>query len=122
MNEWLESNAVLSPFEEVLFEEIYKNARQHIAGWQEEDLKMKFISFVLRLGHLQDSGKFNTYFEKTLSATVGKHPLKTKTDFMIAKGILDMPQKPYFCEVVGKQWGFVIMDKKAYYDNDIENW
>lgn len=152
MNEWLNGRAVLSSFEEVLFEEIYENARQHIAGWQEEDLKMKFISFVLRLGHLQDSRKFNTYFEKTISATIGKHTLITKSDFMIAKGILDMPQKPYFhfqewkphkkptgdsmaqlleafliaqeinkdgqplygCEVVGKQWGFVLMDKKAY--------
>lgn len=95
--EWTSANKVdFSLVEQTLFDEILANAIQHIGGWQEEDLKMKFISFVLRLGHLQDTPRFNTYFEKTIWATVEGNLLKTKTDFMVAKGILDMPQKPYF--------------------------
>ena len=142
----------LSPFERELFDEILFDAQKNIVGWQEEDLKMKFISFVLRLGHLRDTKLFNTYFEKTVSATIEGHFLKTKTDFMVAKGILNIPQKPYFhfqewkpykkpvgdsmgqlleafliaqhlnadnvplygCEVIGKQWNFVIFEQRNY--------
>ena len=86
----------LSLSEQELFDDILDDAQQNIAGWQEEDLKMKFISFVLRLGHLKNNPLFNTYFEKTISATVDGHYLKTKTDFMAAKGILDRPETPFF--------------------------
>lgn len=97
MAEWTGMGLVtLSTSEQELFDEILDEAQQKIAGWQEEDLKMKFISFVLRLGHLKDNPLFNTYFEKTVSATVDGKYLKTKTDFMAAKGILDRPEKPFF--------------------------
>ena len=97
MAEWTGMGLVkLSPSEQELFDEIVEEAQQKIAGWQEEDLKMKFISFVLRLGHLKDNALFNTYFEKTVSATVDGKYLKTKTDFMAAKGILDRPETPFF--------------------------
>jgi hypothetical protein len=153
MHEWIDTPTLrLTDFEQFLFDEILQNAIQKIAGWQEKDLKMKFISFVLRLGNLTDSDNFSTYFEKTIEANVQGTPLKTKTDFMVAKGILDMPQVPYFhfqewkphkkptgdsmaqlleafliaqsknnndkpmygCEVVGKQWSFVIMQNQTY--------
>ena len=96
LQEWLDTSTTLTEAEQLLFDDIYENAVQNIGGWQEEDLKMKFISFVLRLGYLKDNPRFRTYFEKTISATVDTIFLKTKTDFMVAKGILDMPQVPYF--------------------------
>ncbi len=46
--------------------------------------------------YLEDDDRYNTYFEHTIEATVEGHHLKTKTDFMVAKGILDMPKVPYF--------------------------
>ena len=71
MAEWANiPSEILSPFERELFDEILADAQQNIAGWQEADLKMKFISFILRLGHLRDTKLFNTYFEKTVSATI----------------------------------------------------
>jgi hypothetical protein len=57
---------------------------------------MKFISFILRIGYLVDNGRYNTYFERTVSANVQGVFLKAKTDFMVAKGILDQPETPYF--------------------------
>lgn len=153
MADWTSKGIVmLSPSEQELFDDILDNAQQNIAGWQEEDLKMKFISFVLRLGHLKDNPLFNTYFEKTISATVDGKFLKTKTDFMVAKGVLDRPDKPFFhfqewkpqkkpvgdsmgqlleafliaqvhnsdnyplygCEVIGKEWNFVVMQDRTY--------
>jgi hypothetical protein len=153
LSQWVNVGAAsLSELEAELFDEILENAQQNIAGWQEEDLKMKFVSFVLRLGHLRDNALFNIYFEKTISATIDGHFLKTKTDFMVAKGILNIPEKPYFhfqewkpqkkpvgdsmaqlleafliaqdtnqddqplygCEVIGKQWNFVIFTDRTY--------
>jgi hypothetical protein len=153
MEEWTKMGLVeLSATEQEIYNDILQEAQQKIAGWQEKDLKMKFISFVLRLGHLKDNPLFNTYFEKTVSATVDGKYLKTKTDFMAAKGILDRPEKPFFhfqewkpqkrpvgdsmgqlleafliaqtfnqadfplysCEVIGREWNFVVMQDRTY--------
>ncbi|MEY4768177.1 MAG: hypothetical protein RL637_816 [Pseudomonadota bacterium] len=57
---------------------------------------MKFIAYVLELANLIENDSFQSYFEKIVSATIEGHFLKTKSDFMIAKGILDKPQQPYF--------------------------
>ena len=97
MKNWL---AVESPIftihEAAFFDEIYQEALLDIINWNEEDLKMKFISFVLRLGELKTNPIFRTFFEKTVSAKVEGHLLSTKTDFMVATGVLDMPEHPYF--------------------------
>jgi hypothetical protein len=96
MEEWVNNSIELSPLEKELFEEILQEAYQKIEAWNEEALKMKFISFVLKLGHLHDTDNYSTYFEQTISATIDGIFLKTQTDFMVAKGILDKPQTPYF--------------------------
>jgi hypothetical protein len=152
LKEWLDTTTTLTDAEMLLFDDIIKDAVENIVGWQEEDLKMMFISFVLRLGHLRNHKSYHTYFEKTISATVEGIFLKTKTDFMVATGILNLPKMPYFhfqeykphlnptgepmaqlleafliaqsknqnskplygCEVVGKQWTFVIFDNRTY--------
>lgn len=97
MQDWLAAeSATFDVVEQANFDKIYNNAVDKIAGWSEEDLKMKFISYVLPLGYLEDNGRFLTYFEKTIFATIEGHFLSTKTDFMVATGILDKPKKPYF--------------------------
>jgi hypothetical protein len=57
---------------------------------------MQFIAFVLKLGHLKNTSRYHPYFERTIAATVEEYYLKIKTDFMIAKGILNVPEVPYF--------------------------
>jgi hypothetical protein len=95
--EWLNCTTVLNPNEQYLFDIILNDAKEKIEGWQEEDLKMQFIAFVLRIADLSSNEKhYQPYFERTVSAMVGEHFLKVKTDFMIAKGILNMPEVPYF--------------------------
>ena len=96
MQSWLDCETTLNQGEQYLFDLIFNDAYQNIDGWHEEDLKMKFICFVLRLGNLVDNDRFHTYFERTLESTIDGHFLKVKTDFMLAIGILDMPQIPYF--------------------------
>lgn len=96
MQDWTKAETTLNEFEHTLFQRICLRAKKEILGWEEEDLKMKFIAPVLELSNLVENDTFQSYFEKTISATIEGHFLKTKTDFMLAKGVLDKPQQPYF--------------------------
>jgi hypothetical protein len=97
MQEWLEvTEPVLNIGEQYNFDKIYSKVRQKIRGWNEEDLKIKFIGPVLELGHLTDDDTVNSYFDKTISETVDDIRLIVKSDFMLAKGILDVVKTPYF--------------------------
>jgi hypothetical protein len=97
MAEWLDVQLPeLNIYEQYLFDEDLNNAKKYIAGWNEEDLKMKFISTILKLGHLRDGDVVLGYFDKTISAVVEGTSLTVKSDFMMAKGILDVFETPYF--------------------------
>lgn len=97
LRHWLDNNIItLNEIENIIFDKIIKEAKIFIEAWNEEDLKMNFIAFIIDLGNLKVSDRFRTYYEKTIEATVEGHFLKIKCDFMIAKGILDMVKVPYF--------------------------
>lgn len=96
MQYWLNTETVLSEWSSILFNKILNNAQGNIESWNEEELKMKFISFILQLSDIEENKYIRTFFEKTIEATVEGVYLKTKTDFMIAKGVLDLVKTPYF--------------------------
>jgi hypothetical protein len=97
MEEWLAvENPVFNVAEQYIFDQKHKEAKVNLLGWSEEDLKMKFISFIIELGHLTASENIVTFFDKTISATVEGTKLKVKSDFMIAKGLFDVFTTPYF--------------------------
>ncbi len=97
MQEWLEvENPQLDALEQQLFDKKLNEASEKIAGWSEEDLKMKFIAFILELGHLKDENGIIGFFDKLIWAKVEGIMLKVKSDFMLAKGFLDLHQNPYF--------------------------
>jgi hypothetical protein len=96
LSAWMDCELVLSTSDQYLFDKTYSKTYGKIEGWWEEDLKMKFIAPTLELGDLVDNGRYNTYFERTVSAYVDGIFLKTKTDFMVAKGVLEIPEAPYF--------------------------
>jgi hypothetical protein len=97
MQEWLEvQNPVFDVVEQGNFDKKFREATLSIAGWSEEDLKMKFITHILDLGLLNDEKGIIGYFDKMISATVEGIFLKVKSDFMMAKGILNVHENPYF--------------------------
>lgn len=97
MAEWLDVQPpVLNVGEQYMFNEDLLNAQKYLSGWSEEDLKMKFISNILKLGYLKDDDKIVCYFDKIISATVEGIKLTVKSDFMLAKGTLDFFTTPYF--------------------------
>ena len=97
MSAWVAAVSIeLDVFETKIFDKLYKNAQRNLIGWQEEDLKMQFISPVLILGQIEDTDSYSNFFERTIDATVDGYYLKTKTDFMVAKGNLGVHEAPYF--------------------------
>ena len=97
MKEWLAvENPTFNVGEQYNFDKKYKEAVNNISAWSEEDLKVKFISAIVELGHLEGGNGIVTFFDKQISATVEGIPLTVKADFMMAKGLLNVMQNPYF--------------------------
>jgi len=96
MQRWLDSSVALDIYEQTLFRKVLQNAIDNIEAWAEEDLKMNFIAFILDLANMRSSKYIRTFFDKTIEAEVEGYYLKTKTDFIMGRGILDMLQTPYF--------------------------
>ncbi len=97
MEEWLNAPKItLDIAEKAVFDKILKRAISDISGWNEEDLKMKFIAYILDLGLMNEGVGIVSYFDKTISANVEGTKLVVKSDFMLAKGVLDAFRTPYF--------------------------
>jgi hypothetical protein len=97
MEEWLDvKTPEFNVGEQYNFDKTFSKAQQNIIGWNEEDLKIKFIGLVLELGHITDKGGVIGYFDKIITATVDDIKLIVKSDFMLAKGLLDVYETPYF--------------------------
>jgi hypothetical protein len=96
MQEWLAAQIVVTEMEQVIIQRICNFAIENIEAWNEEDLKMNFIAFIIDLANLRATKTIRTFYDKVISATVNNIFLKVKTDFMIAEGILNLVKKPYF--------------------------
>jgi hypothetical protein len=97
MKEWLSVDSpTFDIFEEHTFNKKLEDAQINISGWSEEDLKVKFLAHIIELGHLESGNGIVTFFDKMISATVESTLLTVKADFMMAKGLLNVLQKPYF--------------------------
>ncbi len=97
MEEWLDvSKLDFDAFEQRTFDLIYAKGVQNMATWGEEDLKMKFLSVIVTLGKMDDEGIIVTFFDKPLKGIVNNISLSVKSDFMMAKGFMDLYQTPFF--------------------------
>ena len=97
LKEWLDvTPPEFTAFETELFTKKLKEAQNKLIGWSEEDLKMKFISDIIKLGYLEDGNGIVTFFDKQISATVEGTLLTVKADFMMARGLLNVLKNPYF--------------------------
>ncbi|MEO0041399.1 MAG: hypothetical protein RL329_847, partial [Bacteroidota bacterium] len=97
LEEWLAVQMpVLTAGEQYVFDTNLLKAKKSLRSWSEEDLKVKFIGNILELGHLIDDDQVVGYFDKIISATVEGTYLTVKSDFMLAKGFLNVFETPYF--------------------------
>lgn len=70
---------------------------EEVDVWNEEELKMHFLSVVFMYADIDIPKKIKLFYERTLSATVNDTPLSVICDAMIATPFsINTPQKPYF--------------------------
>jgi hypothetical protein len=65
--------------------------------WNEEELKMNFISLVILAAQIEEPNRINTYYERRLSGDVADTNISVIVDFMIASPMKSgRPKTPYF--------------------------
>lgn len=85
--------------EQVFFDDLLEIVKKKADFWNEETLKMRFISPLLTVLVQLDNdkkGRYEGFYDKQISAMVENVYLQTETDFMLAKGIGDIAETPYF--------------------------
>jgi hypothetical protein len=97
MEEWLSAPMpTFDAIEQRIFDKKLSEVTDRIVGWSEEDLKMKFIAFIVELGDLTSEDGVVTFFDKQISAVVEGIKLTVKSDFMRANGRFGIYRTPYF--------------------------
>ena len=97
LQNWLKSSFELSDFENMTLDVTLNRFERLGIGWNEEELKMHFISSILNVADPNIDGVCKTFFERPLEGVVNNYQINIVTDCMIAssrKG--GDPDKPYF--------------------------
>lgn len=97
LTEWLSAECDLSDIDWIFLEKLRTKAEIKIDAWNEEELKMKYLSFIVEYAGYDDDEAYNVYFERPISAEVAGVKINAVVDLMIAKGVREYVQKPYFC-------------------------
>jgi hypothetical protein len=98
LTEWL--NTIPTPFsvaEEELLSQLPNELIEWQYAWNEEELKMYFVSPVLRMAHINEAHKIGLFFERSLSGKVDEKKISVVCDAMIATPTnAGRPKIPYF--------------------------
>jgi len=95
---WLNSDEDLSDIDKKYIEKLRRRAESEIEAWNEEELKMRYLSFIVEFAdYVDEDREYRVYYERPLNAEVEGHKINVIVDFMIAKGVRDYIQTPYFC-------------------------
>jgi hypothetical protein len=95
LTDWINSkNAeTVNDFEEKILEIARKKASLRINDWNEETLKLSFISTILNLAEF-DGKNYSAFADEKIEANFGNLILTGKIDWFVAKGLYK-PQTPY---------------------------
>ena len=95
LNAWQTAEIAITPHEEERLSELCKLLGRHVLDWNEEELKMYFISQLLNVvNYLHET--YQAFFERRLSVTIDHEQLGGIVDCVIAQGKRS-PKRPYFC-------------------------
>ena len=92
--DFLDASGVLSPLDTMLLDEVSEKLLKNADSWNEEELKMQYISMVIFLARFSD--KMRTYYDREIDADVNSVYIKCKADMMLSKGVGEVIQTPYF--------------------------
>ena len=97
LDELLSDSSTLTPFELGILDMALDRYEQLGDGWNEEELKMHFISPIFGVANPNIQNICKTFFERPLSGIINNYELNVITDCMIASyDGAGLPVNPYF--------------------------
>ena len=94
INDCLSATGDLTDFDKVLLNESLANLIKNADAWNEEELKMSFISIIIFLARYDDP--IRTYYDREMSIKIGEYTLLCKADMLLSKGFGELIEVPYF--------------------------
>ncbi|TAE29381.1 MAG: hypothetical protein EAZ91_12595 [Cytophagales bacterium] len=94
---WLQTNETLRADEQQLLDKLYTRSKNLINYWNEEELKMRFISHLLLIADIEVDHRIALFYERPFSAKIDDHTLRVVADCLIATpATFARPKHPYF--------------------------
>jgi hypothetical protein len=94
LQQWLQYSSPFTKEEKQYVATLQKNAMRRFDVWNEEELKFKFISFIVSMANL-DTDVSTSFLDRKISAVVQDHAMSGVVDFLVATGFVE-PQEPFF--------------------------
>jgi hypothetical protein len=97
LQHWISARGVLSDDETLRLQRLYKKALQSGDGWNEEELKMKFISLIFDLVDIEVDNVIVSFFERPMNAIINDIKIAVICDCLLASPAgIATPRVPYF--------------------------
>ncbi|PWK28179.1 hypothetical protein LV89_00957 [Arcicella aurantiaca] len=97
IDEWVTAKGVLNSGESERIEKLYRKALKSGDGWNEEELKMKFISLLFDLADIEEEDKIISFYERPMNATFNGTKIGVICDCLLASPAgISTPKTPYF--------------------------
>jgi hypothetical protein len=97
LKNWLDTIGNLNAFEEELIERVRLKLEMKWDEWNEEELKMNFISFVFFVAQIEEPRRISTFYERKLAGEVANVSISLVVDCMLASPTKSgQPKSPYF--------------------------
>ncbi|TAE30555.1 MAG: hypothetical protein EAZ92_04390 [Candidatus Kapaibacterium sp.] len=94
LEKWLQYSSPITQMEKDMLETLRKSLEVNADLWNEEELKFKFISFVVNMAQL-DTDVSRSFLDRKISAVVQDQQMSGIVDFLVATGNIE-PQEPFF--------------------------
>ncbi len=94
LDELLNATGELNEADSALLFECQAELIENADSWNEEELKMQFISFVIFLARFKKP--IRTYYDREISSEINDIVVTSKVDMMLSKGIGELIKTPYF--------------------------
>jgi hypothetical protein len=97
IEEWISAKGVLTVSESERIEKLYRKALKSGDGWNEEELKMKFISLLFDLADIEEDDKIISFYERPMNASFNGTKIAVICDCLLASPAgISTPKTPYF--------------------------
>lgn len=97
IDKWTSATGSLNEYEMQRVEKLYQKALKSGDGWNEEELKMKFVSLVFDIADIEIDDKIASFYERPMTATIKEAKISVICDCLLATPAgIATPRKPYF--------------------------